>query len=40
MGSPAEFRGDRICSLRQYWDELTVFDQLGLLHGDGEPDEL
>jgi ketosteroid isomerase-like protein len=27
----AEFRGDRICALRQYWDELTVFDQLGLL---------
>lgn len=35
----AEFRGDRICSLRQYWDELTVFDQLGLLHGDAEPVE-
>jgi ketosteroid isomerase-like protein len=32
----AEFRGDRICSLRQYWDELTVFDQLGLLP-DGVP---
>jgi ketosteroid isomerase-like protein len=29
----AEFRGDRICSLRQYWDELSVFDQLGLLYG-------
>jgi hypothetical protein len=27
----AEFRGDRICSLRQYWDELSIFDQLGLL---------
>jgi ketosteroid isomerase-like protein len=27
----AEFRGDRICSLRQYWDEFTVLDQLGLL---------
>jgi ketosteroid isomerase-like protein len=27
----AEFRGDRICALRQYWDELSVFDQLGLL---------
>ena len=26
----AEFRGDRICALRQYWDELAVFDQLGL----------
>jgi hypothetical protein len=27
----AEFRGDRICSLRQYWDELSLFEQLGLL---------
>jgi hypothetical protein len=27
----AEFRGDQICSLRQYWDELSVFEQLGLL---------
>lgn len=27
----AEFRGDRICSLRQYWDELSIIDQLGLL---------
>jgi ketosteroid isomerase-like protein len=26
----AEFEGDRICSLRQYWDELTIFEQLGL----------
>ena len=31
----AEFRGDRICSLRQYWDELTVFEQLGLLGDNG-----
>ena len=30
----AEFRGDRICALRQYWDELSVFDQLGLLGTD------
>ena len=30
----AEFRGERICSLRQYWDELSVFDQLGLLPDD------
>jgi ketosteroid isomerase-like protein len=30
----AEFRGDRICSLRQYWDELAVFEQLGLLDND------
>jgi ketosteroid isomerase-like protein len=27
----AEFRGDRICSLRQYWDELAVLEQLGVL---------
>jgi ketosteroid isomerase-like protein len=27
----AEFLDDRICALRQYWDELTVFEQLGLL---------
>ena len=27
----AEFRGDRICSVRQYWDELGVFEQLGLV---------
>ena len=27
----AEFRGDRICSVRQYWDELAMFEQLGLL---------
>ena len=30
----AEFRGERICSLRQYWDELTVLEQLGLLPGE------
>jgi ketosteroid isomerase-like protein len=30
----AEFRGDRICSLRQYWDELAVFEQIGLVAGD------
>jgi ketosteroid isomerase-like protein len=27
----AEFRGERICALRQYWDELSLFEQLGLL---------
>jgi hypothetical protein len=27
----AEFRDDRICSLRQYWDELSVYEQLGLV---------
>jgi ketosteroid isomerase-like protein len=32
----AEFRGDRICSFRQYWDELAVFEQLGLLHDEPE----
>jgi ketosteroid isomerase-like protein len=30
----AEFEGDRICALRQYWDELTVYEQLGLLADD------
>ena len=25
----AEFRGERICSLRQYWDEFDVLGQLG-----------
>jgi ketosteroid isomerase-like protein len=25
----AEFSGDRICSLRQYWDELVALEQLG-----------
>jgi ketosteroid isomerase-like protein len=27
----AEFEGDRICSLRQYWDEFGVLEQLGVL---------
>jgi ketosteroid isomerase-like protein len=26
----AEFRDDKICSLRQYWDELALFEQLGV----------
>jgi ketosteroid isomerase-like protein len=30
----AEFRGERICSLRQYWDELAVFEQIGLMPDD------
>jgi ketosteroid isomerase-like protein len=34
----AEFRGDRICSLRQYWDELAVFEQIGLLPDDSSED--
>ena len=27
----AEFEGARICSLRQYWDEFAVLEQLGML---------
>jgi ketosteroid isomerase-like protein len=27
----AEFEGDRICSFRQYWDELSALEQLGVL---------
>ena len=30
----AEFSADRICSLRQYWDELTAFEQIGLIAVD------
>ena len=30
----AEFVGERICSLRQYWDEHTVLEQLGVLTRD------
>jgi hypothetical protein len=26
----AEFRGERICSVRQYWDELSLYEQLGV----------
>jgi ketosteroid isomerase-like protein len=26
----AEFLGDRICSFRQYWDEFSVLEQLGV----------
>jgi hypothetical protein len=32
----AEFRGDRICSLRQYWDEFAVLEQLGVLAREQE----
>lgn len=32
----AEFRGDRICSLRQYWDELAIFEQLGLVPAEDD----
>ena len=27
----AEFQGDQICSLRQYWDEFAVLEQLGVM---------
>lgn len=33
--SVAEFDGERICAVRQYWDELSLLDQLGVL---GPPD--
>ena len=29
----AEFDGERICSLRQYWDEFAALDQLGVSVG-------
>jgi ketosteroid isomerase-like protein len=32
----AEFRGELICSVRQYWDELAVFDQLGLVSDEDD----
>jgi ketosteroid isomerase-like protein len=31
----AEFDGARICALRQYWDELGVYEQLGLVGDTG-----
>ena len=31
----AEFEGDRICAVRQYWDEFGVLEQLGAT-GDDE----
>lgn len=30
----AEFEGERICAVRQYWDEFAVLDQLGALLDD------
>jgi SnoaL-like polyketide cyclase len=27
----AEFDNERICALRQYWDEISVLEQLGLI---------
>jgi len=32
----AEFTAERICSLRQYWDEFAVLEQLGVLLPDGD----
>jgi ketosteroid isomerase-like protein len=31
----AEFRDDRICSLRQYWDEFALVEQLGVIEREG-----
>jgi ketosteroid isomerase-like protein len=31
----AEFRGEKVCSLRQYWDEFEVLLQLGAPGGAG-----
>jgi ketosteroid isomerase-like protein len=31
----AEFRGGKICSFRQYWNEVSILDQLGFLQ-DGD----
>jgi ketosteroid isomerase-like protein len=33
--SVAEFRGERICALRQYWDEYELLAQLGASGSDG-----
>jgi hypothetical protein len=34
----AEFDGDRICSFRQYWDDLTLLVELGIVpEGADEP---
>ena len=30
----AEFQGDRICSVRQYWDEFGLLEQLGAADDD------
>jgi ketosteroid isomerase-like protein len=30
----AEFEGDQICSLRSYWDDVTLLEHLGVLDGD------
>jgi ketosteroid isomerase-like protein len=33
----AEFRDEQICALRQYWDEFSVLEQLGLLREETMP---
>jgi len=30
----AEFEGERICALRQYWDEFAIVEQLAVTAGD------
>jgi hypothetical protein len=30
-----EFQGKRLCSLRQYWDEFSVLEPLGVLPASG-----
>ncbi len=35
----AEFRGNKICSLRQYFDRLTFLEQLGLLSEEAEREQ-
>jgi ketosteroid isomerase-like protein len=32
-----EFCGDRICALRQYWDELALLEQLGVVAQEAKP---
>jgi hypothetical protein len=34
----AEFAGERICSLRQYWDEEELLEQLGVLTRNRMPE--
>jgi ketosteroid isomerase-like protein len=35
----AEFEGERICSLRQYWDDFAVLEQLGVVTRREESDD-
>jgi ketosteroid isomerase-like protein len=32
----AEFRGEQICALRQYWDEFALLEELGVLAARAE----